>query len=333
MTPEPAEGPGLRDVLAARLALRPHIARTRLAAAPLLERDAGATVRLALETHQPTGSFKVRGATWASLRLAGRDRTAGTPARPNATLVTASAGNHGIALAHAASALGLHLVVFTPADAPLTKRRAIAGLGADLRDEAASYDDAERLALAHAARTGAHYVSPYNDPDVIAGAGTLGLEILEDAPETGTVLVPVGGGGLASGVALAVKALLPDVRVVGVEAAGNPAFTTALPAGRIVAFDPQPTVADGLAGNLEPGSITFDIVRRLVDEVVTVGEDAILAAMRRLVFEQHVVAEGAGAVAVAALIARAVRPDGRPVVAIVSGANVDRETLAAALRD
>jgi threonine dehydratase len=330
----PARAPGLRDVLRARQAIRMRVRHTPLAASPRLADRHGSPVLLKLECQQLTGSFKIRGALWAALQLAGRAAGAGTTSatEPSAALVTASAGNHGIALAAAAATVGLPLVVFTPAGAPATKLDAIARLGATLRAEATDYDEAERLAIGHAARTGAHYVSPYNHPDVIAGAGTVGLEILDDEPRAGAVLVPVGGGGLVSGVALAVKAFLPDTRVIGVEAAHNPAFTTALPAGRIVAFDVRPTIADGLAGNLEPGSLTFDIVRELVDEVVTVSEETILRAMRDLAGVDHVVAEGAGAVAVAALLTDAVRADGRPVVAIVSGANVDRETLASALR-
>jgi len=330
----PAGAPGLREVLRARHAIRARVRHTPLAASPHLADRHASPVLLKLECQQLTGSFKIRGALWAALQLAGGAAGAGTAstADPPAALVTASAGNHGIALAAAAAAVGLPLLVFTPAGAPAIKLDAIARLGATLRAEATDYDEAERLALEYAARTGAHYVSPYNHPGVIAGAGTVGLEILEDEPRAGTVLVPVGGGGLVSGVALAVKSLLPDTRVIGVEASHNPAFTTALPAGRITPFEPRPTIADGLAGNLEPGSLTFDLVRELVDEVVTVSEEAILWAMRDLAGVDHVVSEGAGAVAVAALLTDAVRTDGRPVVAIVSGANVDRETLAAALR-
>ena len=322
--------PALRDLYRARRALAPFIRRTPLVRSGWLSAQCHAVVRLKLESLQRTASFKIRGALWAALRLQAAEvlRAAHEGgARTTPRVVTASAGNHGLALADAAAATGLRATIFTPADAPQAKIGAIGAFDVDLRRVARNYDEAERLALEFAAAQGATYISPYNHPDIIAGAGTVGIEIIEDEPDTDIVLVPVGGGGLASGVATAVKGLSPSTRVVGVEAALNPAFTTALAAGRLVDIPVRPTIADGLGGNIEPGSLTFDIVGDLVDAIVTVGEDELRAGIRELLANEHLVAEGAGVPAIAALLAGKVAVAGKNVVALVSGANIDVERL------
>ena len=211
---------------------------------------------LKLETLQPTFSYKIRGAFNAVLKLA--------EARGEAPpLVTASAGNHGRALAHAARIAGLRLTVYVPSTAPRAKIDAIRDSGAELRT-CADYDEAEVRAREHGADGRALFVSPYSHPDVIAGAGTIGLEILEDLPDVDSIVVPVGGGGLVSGIAIAAKAISDRVAIVGVEVEASQAFTKSLAAGRIVPIDVGPTLADGLAGNLDPDAITFDLVQRLV---------------------------------------------------------------------
>jgi threonine dehydratase len=320
-------GPTFHDIVNAAHRLSGRVRRTPLVEASPRLAGSG-RVALKLESLQETGSFKLRGALNAVAARAEREAARGA-GRPK--LVTASAGNHGQALALACRRLGLDVVVFTSTTAPLTKRDAIARYGADLRAEAADYDETETLAHRFARETGAIFVSPYNDPAVIAGAGTVALEVLDYQPDIDTFVVPVGGGGLLSGVAIAVRALAPSARIIGVEPAHNPAFTSALAAGRTVPIVPQPTVADGLSGNMEPGSITFDIVRALVDEVVTVDETALVAAMRHLLVDEHLVAEGAGAAGVAALLSGKVKASGRSVAVIVSGANVDANVLALAL--
>ena len=305
----------LQDVYAARRRLRGRILATPLRRSDWLSAAVDADVTLKLESIQRTNSFKIRGALNALLCLA----DGGASPR----IVTASAGNHGRAIALAARELGLQATVFTPATAPEAKKSAIRRLGVTLRDEADDYDAAERLARDCAGETGATYISPYNHPDVIAGAGTLGVEILEAAPHVDVVVVPVGGGGLASGVALAVKAAAPGVSIVGVEVDASRPFATGFERGAITEIEVKPSLADGLIGNLEPGSITFDLVRRHVDRLVSVSEDALWQAIHGLIAEEHLIAEGAGATATAAVLtASAVRPGQRAVV-LVTGANTD----------
>ena len=313
--------PGLDDIYRARERIRPFARRTPLLPSSWLAGLCGADVHLKLESLQVTHSFKIRGALNAIAALT-------AAAGPDFSVVTASAGNHGVALAYAAHVARVPVTIFTPANAPATKLRAIARHGATLHSTALDYDDAERRALAYAAEYGAMYVSPYNHPEVIAGAGTVGLEVVDELPDADTVLVPVGGGGLVSGIALAAKGARPGVRVVGVEAANNPVFARSLAAGAITHIDVLPTIADGLGGNLEPGSITFEIVRELVDDVIAVSESELREAIRGLAAHEHLIAEGAGAPAIAALMSGRVDVAGRRVVAIVSGANVDVGLLA-----
>jgi threonine dehydratase len=280
--------PTRADVEAAALRIAPHLGPT-----PVAEADG---LVLKLETVQPTGSFKVRGALAALTTLG-----------PGEHVVTASAGNHGLAVAWAAELLGLDATVVVPVNAARSKVEALRRFPATLVEHGASFDDAEQRALS----LGGRYVSAYNDTEVIAGAGTIALEL----PDAGTLVVPIGGGGLCSGIALATGA-----RVIGVVPAAFPAMRAALDAGAVVAIEGGATVADGLHGNIEPGSVTFEIVRDLVDDVVAVDEPAILEAMRFLEAEHGLRAEGAGAVAVAALRTGAAEARGR-TVAIVSGRN------------
>jgi threonine dehydratase len=223
--------------------------------------------------------------------------------------------------------------VFTPRDAPRAKLDPIAELGADLRAEADDYEHSERLAKAWAETGRAVFISPYSHPDIVAGAGTVAIEILEELPGTDMLVVPVGGGGLIAGVAVAAKGTNPDVEVVGVEAESSPAFNASLAAGRIVEVSVRPTIADGLAGNMDPESITFGIVQRLVDRTVLAPENMLAGAVRGLVSHEHLIAEGAGAAGVAALIAGRIDVAGREVAVVVSGGNIDARRLAALISD
>jgi threonine dehydratase len=318
----------IADISEARKRIAPHIRRTPLFASAWLSALAAAEVRLKLESLQPTNSFKIRGAANASAAFI--ERHGGKPGPPG-WIVTASAGNHGRAMAYAAERLGLRLVVYTPRSAPRAKLDYIARHGADLRP-APTYEDAERLARACAAETGATYISPYSHPDVIAGAATVAVEILEDWPDADLILAPVGGGGLVSGIAIAARALAAGrVDVVGVECEASPAFHEALKAGRIVEVEVRPTLADGLAGNMDPESMTFDLVRRFVDRTVLAPESSIADAIRGLFEEERVIAEGAGATAVAALLA-GLPAAGRKVAIVVSGSNIDPELLSNVLQ-
>jgi threonine dehydratase len=308
----------LRDIYAAHRRLAQHITPTPLRHSEWLSAITAAEVLLKLESLQLTNSFKIRGAMNAALRLV----ASGKPP----TIVTASAGNHGRAFAFAAKRLGLEAIVFTPSTAPETKKAAIRRLGATLH-ETPDYDAAEHRAREYARESGAVYLSPYNHRDVIAGAGTIALEILGAAPDLDVLIVPLGGGGLASGVALAIKSAAPHVSIIGVEVDASRPFATGFAHGRITTISVLPSLADGLIGNLEPGSITFELVRRYVDRLVSVSEADLQRAIRGLVAEEHVIAEGAGATATAAVLAAGAVTPGQRVVALVTGGNIDLATL------
>jgi threonine dehydratase len=311
-------------VLEARRRIAPHVRRTPLVRSAWLSRATGADVWLKLETQQRTNAFKARGAFNAALRLAASGE------RP--TLVTASAGNHGRALAEAAAETGMSCIVFTPADAPRTKLDAIEAAGARLEASARNYDAAEIAAKDYAASTGACFISPYTHPDVIAGGGTVAVEMIEDQPRLDVVVVPMGGGGLISGIGVALAAMAPGCRLVGIEAEASEAFGTARRHGRITTIDPQPTIADGLGGNLDPDTVTFDYVQRHVHEIVAVAEASILAAIADLAGHDHLIAEGAAAVGPAALASGRI-PDiaGKTIGVVLTGANIDRARLKACL--
>jgi threonine dehydratase len=287
------------------------VLRTPVRYSDWLSHLSGGEVFLKLETIQPTFSYKIRGATNAVLKLAAE--AADVP------IVTASAGNHGRAMAHAGRAAGLHLTVYVPESAPRAKVDAIHQLGAELR-LCLDYDDAERCAREHGATGRAVYISPYAHPDVIAGAGTVALEVLEDIPDTDTIVVAIGGGGLISGVAIAAD---DRAEVCGVEVAASTPFTTSLAAGRITTIDVGETIADGLSGNLDPETPTFEIVRQRVRRVVVVSEEEVVAAMRDVAHHERLIVEGAAAAAVAGIASRKIDVGNRKAVVVVSGANID----------
>ena len=309
--------PTVTDVYEARRRLGARIPQTPLLPSSWLSSITDGDVFLKIESLNLTNSFKIRGALNAALRLSeGIDAEA-------TTIVAASAGNHGRSLALAAEELGLTCVIFTPKTAPEAKQIAIRRHGAILHSECADYDEAEKRARDFAEAEGATYISPYNHPDVIAGAGTIGLEIVEAMPSFNVIVVPLGGGGLASGVGLAVEAAAPKATIIGVEVEASSPFTISLEAGRITEITPRPSLADGLVGNLEPGSMTFDIVKQVVDDVVTVSEDELTRAMKGLANEERLIVEGAGAAAVAAVMAGKASSPGQKTVALVTGGNVD----------
>jgi threonine dehydratase len=284
-----------------------------------LSRETGAEVYLKLETLQPTFSFKIRGGWNAVLAMKERGDTR--------AIVTASAGNHGRGLALAARAANMRVSVYVPATVPHLKLEGIRALTPDVR-LTETYDDAEQRAKEDGSRSGAVFISPYSHPDVIAGAATIGLELHEDCPDLDLVVVPVGGGGLLSGIAIALEGT--GTGVLGVEAQASCPFTQSLQAGQIVPIEVGPTLADGLAGNLDPDTVTFDIVRRLVQRIDVVSEDQIRSAVRDIMREERLVAEAAAAVAVAgARKQRFERAEGSPqkVAVILSGANIDPEKL------
>jgi threonine dehydratase len=325
MTGAPAGGMTLIDVLQARRRIMPYLRRTPLVDSPWLSDLAGARVSLKLESLQLSSSFKSRGAFNAILAMLERGSTR------DQQIVTASAGNHGRALAAAAQVFHVPLVVFTPAGAPQAKLAAIRRHGAELRAEGRDYDHAERLARQFSEAHGARFISPYNHPDIVAGAGTIALEIFEDAPDVDALVIPIGGGGLISGVAATARAIAPAHRSIGVEAEASHPFLTSLPAGKLVEITPGPTLADGLAGNPEPDTITFGLIQQYVDQIVTVSESDLASAMVGLVEHEHLVTEGAGAASTAAIVGRRIALDGRRVAVVVTGGNIDRSRLTSVL--
>lgn len=240
--------------------------------------------------------------------------------------MTASAGNHGRAMAHAASAAGLPLTVYVPEGAPKTKVDAIRALGAELRP-CRDYDEAEHRAKEQGARGIGVYISPYAHPDVIAGAGTVALEILEDLPDTATIVAAIGGGGLISGISIAVGS---RAEAAGVEVEASTPFTTSLAAGKITQIEVRDSLADGLTGNLDPDSPTFEIVRDGVRRIAVVSEEELRAAVRGVADHERLIVEGAAAAAVAAVATGKLDVRGRKAVVVLSGANIDLETWAAA---
>jgi len=284
-----------------------------------LSRLTGATVYLKAENLQRTGSFKVRGAFNKVMNLSAAQKAAG--------VIAASAGNHAQGVAFAASRAGVPATIVMAETASMAKVAATRGYGAQVVLSGRTYDEAYEKARALQAEHGYTFVHAYNDLDIIAGQGTVGLEIARDVPEADVVVVPIGGGGLISGVATAVKALMPGVRVVGVQAKGAPAAYLSHQYGRIQGQDVSRTLADGLAVKA-PGDLTFAHIEKLVDEIVLVDEDAIAHAMYLLLERAKLVVEGAGAASVAALVSGATKWPGRRVVALLSGGNIDTGLLA-----
>jgi threonine dehydratase len=310
----------LHAVLLAAKRIGPYIRRTALERSAALSAELGVEVWLKLECQQRTGSFKLRGALNRLLTLPPDVRERG--------VLTCSAGNHGLGVAEAARVTGIAATVVVPENASPAKVAALRRFGVELIITGADYDAAEAQAPALAAARGLAFVSPYDDPAVIAGAGTVMLEIAQELPEVGTVLVPVGGGGLAAGTGVVARAVNPALRVLGVQSEASPAMSAALVAGRLTPVATQRTLADGLAGNVAPGAITFPLVRDYLDGVVTVAEEAIAAAMRAFIDQHHLIVEGSGAVGLAALQAGRLHDLPEPVVLIVSGGNVATEVIA-----
>jgi threonine dehydratase len=311
----------LDQVQSAARRIASYIRRTPLVHADGLSDATGRDTWLKLESLQRTRAFKRRGACNALLALA--ERAAVLP-----PLVTASAGNHALALSSFARELGARLTIYVPRDAPRAKLDRLRGGGITIVADCADYDEAESRALAAAAAGAGVFISAYNHPDVIAGAGTVALEILEDLPGAGAIVVPTGGGGLLAGVAAAADG---RVAVAGVEPAVNPAFTDALAAGHTTTIVPGSSLADGLLGNLEPNALTFDLVQERRIPVHLVAEPFVVQGVQALFAHERLVAEGAGGIAVGALLEGTLAQLPDPLVLLVTGANIDAATLARVL--
>ncbi len=309
--------PTLAEFEDAAQELRGIITRTPLDESLHLTDLLGVPVNLKLENLQRTGSFKIRGATYRLSRLTAEERARG--------VVAASAGNHAQGVALAAQQLGIAATIFMPLGVPVPKLLATRGYGAEVILEGATVETPLRLAAEFAERTGAVLIHPFDHRDIVVGQGTLGLELVEDMPDLETVIVGIGGGGLAAGVAAAVKARAAaegrEVRIIGVQAHNSAAYPTSLAAGYPMQVETTPTIADGIAV-ARPGDLPFELIRRYVDEVVTVTEDDIARALLVLLERAKQVVEPAGAVGVAAILAGKVKASG-PTVTILSGGNID----------
>jgi threonine dehydratase len=303
----------LDDVRGAQKMLSGVARMTAMEGSRYLSGLVGAPVHLKCENLQRTGSFKLRGAYVRIAGLLPEERAAG--------VVAASAGNHAQGVAHASSLLGVRSTVFMPVGAPLPKVAATRDYGAEVRLHGQVVDETLAAAQEYARETGAVFIHPFDHPDIIAGQGTVGLEILEQCPEVRTIVVGIGGGGLAAGVAVAVKAVRPDVKVIGVQAAGAAAYPPSLEAGRPVSIPYPATMADGIRVG-RPGDVPFQLVEELVDEVRTVSEDELSSALLLCLERAKLVVEPAGASPVAALLSDPHSFEG-PVVALLSGGNVD----------
>ena len=299
-------------ILEARERLKGVAQRTGLVQFKALS-DEKSQIYLKTEDLQNTGSFKVRGAYIKIASLSEEERACG--------VIASSAGNHAQGVALAAKAFGVPATIVMPAGAPLSKVKATRELGANVVLHGTVYDDAYAEACRLQKETGATFIHPFDDPMVIAGQGTIGLEIMDDLPDVNTIVVPIGGGGLASGVAAAVKMLHPNVRVIGVQAAGAAGMKASLDAGHIVELPSAKTIADGIAVK-RPGENTFELCRQYLDQVVTVDDDEIAQAILFLMERGKMVAEGAGAAPVAAILNRKFDVTGK-VAAVISGGNID----------
>jgi threonine dehydratase len=323
-TPVKEEPVGVADVERAAVEIGALVRRTPMLTAGELSRRFGSPVSLKAECLQRTGSFKIRGASNA---IGGLE-----PAQLAAGVCAASAGNHAQAVALAASRRGAAAEVFMPASAPLAKVAAVRATGATVRLVEGSYDEAGTAARAHAASAGMTLIHPFDDPAVVAGQGTIGLEIAEDRPATRLIVVPLGGGGLASGIAIAAASRLPGVRVIGVQSEACAPYPASIAAHRPIGARDASTICDGIAVK-RPGELTLPLVERHLDEIVTVSDDEVAEAMVLLLERSKLVVEGAGAAAVAAVLHRKVRaPDDGETCAVLSGGNVDAGRLVECIR-
>jgi threonine dehydratase len=305
----------LQDIYRARRQIGGLIVRTPLIESPALGSRTGRSVWLKAENLQQTGSFKIRGAANKILALTPEERARG--------VVTVSTGNHGRAVAYVGRELGIRAVVCISGGVPSNKVAAIEQLGAEVMVHGETYDDAEELAWRLRDEQGLTMVDPFDDPFVIAGQGTVGLEVLEDCPEVNTAIVPLSGGGLVSGVALALKSANLAIRVFGVSMERGPAMLRCLEAGKLIQIAEEETLADALIGNVGlKNQYTFRIVQSCVDEVVLVSEEEIAEAMAFALAEHHLVLEGGGAVGIAALLSDKLGQLGENVAVVISGGNV-----------
>ena len=313
----------LKDFYSVRRRIGRLIRETPLERSPFLSDHSGGEIWLKLENQQITGSFKARGALNKLLQLSEEERGRG--------IVAASSGNHAQGVGYAARMLGIVATIVVPSNTPKVKLEAIRRFGVELVVRGDEYMEAERLARRIEREEGRPFISGYNDLDVVAGQGTVGLEMMEAMPDLDVVLVPVGGGGLISGVGCAVKSIDPGVEVVGVQSVASPVMCESVRQGRIVDIELWESVAEGLHGGIEEGAITFEMCQRYVDEFMLVQDETIVRSMGLMLSRQHQVVEGSGAVGVAAIMENPDKFSDRVVGVVISGGNVDTELVKRAL--
>lgn len=286
--------------------------RTPIERSKWLSRDEKRDVFLKLECFQATGAFKLRGAMSKLSVITEEAKSRG--------VLTISAGNHGLAVAHCAEYLGLDARIIVPLSASRAKVEAIQRHKVELIELGENYDEAEALARQMERETGRVFVSPYNDREVIAGQGTIALEMLEDVHDLEAIIVPIGGGGLIAGVAVATKTINPNIKIYGVEPAASPTMSRAIEAGHLIHVEEEETIADGLSGNVESDSITFPLIQKLVDEIILVSEESIKKAIAQVAREDHLMIEGSAAASIAALEDK--RIESSRIAAIITGRNI-----------
>lgn len=306
----------IKEVYSAAFVLKDIIRKTDLIASPLMKK--GCDIYIKPENLQVTGSFKVRGSSYMISQLSEEDKARG--------VIACSAGNHAQGVALASQRMGIKSTICLPKGAPISKVEATRSYGAEICLVPGVYDDAYRRAMELTEERKQTFVHPFDDLQVIAGQGTIGLEILNDLPSTDVIIVPIGGGGLISGVAFAAKCLKPSIKIIGVQAAGAASMVQSINDGKIECLPSVSTIADGISVK-QPGENTFELVRNYVDQLVTVSEDEICAAILFLLERHKLIAEGAGAVSVAAALFRDLELEGKKTVCVVSGGNVDVTSL------
>jgi len=307
------------EVLDAEKRIRKYIRETPVESSPHLNQMGNCRVHLKLETSQITGSFKLRGAVNKFLSLSASEQ--------KEDLITASSGNHAAAFAHVLQQFGGKGTIYLPANASRAKVEALRLTGVKLEQHGEDCIISETLARETAASTGRVFISPYNDLKIIGGQGTIGVELLRQVEKIDCILVPVGGGGLISGVAGYLKAVDKNIEIVGCQPQNSPVMHASIQAGRILAMESKPSIADGTAGGIDPDTITFDICREFVDDFILVSEDEIKAAIRLMIDKHQLLIEGAAALSVAAYIKEKRQFAGRNVVLIISGKRISLEQL------
>jgi len=309
----------LQEILEAERRCREYIVRTPLEYSPYLSNLGQSNVYLKLENFQITGSFKIRGVINKILSLSEEEKRRG--------IIAASTGNHGVAVAYAIKKFGLRGMIFLPENVSEAKLNDILSYGVEVKFYGKDSVETEKYARKYAKKEGMIYISPYNDEKIIAGQGTIGVELLEQLKDVDVVFIPVGGGGLISGIAIYLKSMIPDVKIIGCQPENSPVMYKSIKAGKILTVTSKPTISEGTAGGIEEDAITFHICKELVDDFVLVSEEEILKAIRLMIEKHHILVEGAAALSIAAYMKKREEYRGKNIVLLVTGRRLSIEWL------